>query len=200
MISFSVQPAIPIHFKLAALLEQTPRISDRILTSNWKRPYKDTTTLNHAVGYVLDRIKAKGYTQHGLRKNAGNALAEAAQRELAAVLFGERPCTCDAAGVAPVRPLVHREGRTAAYGDLAAGAGERRHGETEASKIQRSTINRVNGVGRERARRTGAQSAGSHRRPREATRIRTRALRYHATASRLPSSPTQQAEIPGFTR
>jgi integrase len=80
--------AIPIHSNLARILELTPRDSNFVLTSNWKRPYANVSTFSHAMSYVLEKIGAGDYTAHGLRKNAGEALAEAGctENEIMAVL------------------------------------------------------------------------------------------------------------------
>jgi len=70
---------IPIHTRLAALLEETPRRGDYILTNRFGRPYKNADALSGVIKRVLtDDLNDAGHlTTHGLRKNAGIALAEA---------------------------------------------------------------------------------------------------------------------------
>lgn len=69
---------IPVHTRLAALLKETPRRSDFILNNRWGRPYKNADALSGVIKRVLtDDLKDAGHlTTHGLRKNAGIALAE----------------------------------------------------------------------------------------------------------------------------
>lgn len=69
----------PIHKRLAALLKQTPRRSEFILNNRWGRPYKNADALSGVIKRVLtDDLENAGHlTTHGLRKNAGIALAEA---------------------------------------------------------------------------------------------------------------------------
>jgi integrase len=69
---------IPVHIRLAALLKETPRRSEFILNNRWGRPYKNADALSGVIKKVLiDDLHAGHLTTHGLRKNAGIALAEA---------------------------------------------------------------------------------------------------------------------------
>jgi integrase len=70
---------IPIHTRLAALLAETPHRSEFVLNMRWGRPYKNADALSGVIKKVLtDDLKDAGHlTTHGLRKNAGIALAEA---------------------------------------------------------------------------------------------------------------------------
>jgi integrase len=66
------------HARLAELLAQTPRVSDRICTNYFKKPYSKGG-LTHL---IVARLREVGvdpnqYTLHGLRKTAGVKLAEA---------------------------------------------------------------------------------------------------------------------------
>jgi integrase len=56
-------------------LEKAPRISDYILTNNWKRPWANATTLSHAIRSQLAKIGAEGLVMHGLRKTAASDLS-----------------------------------------------------------------------------------------------------------------------------
>jgi|RhiMetdeSRZDD1v2_1073273.scaffolds.fasta_scaffold183921_5 integrase len=78
---------------LRKALETAPFISEYILNSIWKRPYANSTTLGHAIERHLKKIGIKGYTMHGLRKNAAVELAEAGAtvEELMAVLGHKTP-------------------------------------------------------------------------------------------------------------
>lgn len=70
---------VPVHKRLAAVLEQTPRINDYILNNKFGKPYKNADSLSGVIKRVLtdDLESADHLTTHGLRKNAGIALAEA---------------------------------------------------------------------------------------------------------------------------
>ena len=66
------------HKELAKLLAQTPRVSDRICTNYFKKPYSK----GGLTQLVVRRLREVGvdpdqYTLHGLRKTAGVKLAEA---------------------------------------------------------------------------------------------------------------------------
>ena len=78
---------------LREALETAPYVSEYILNSIWKRPYANSTTLGHAIERHLKKIGIKGYTMHGLRKNAAVELAEAGAtvEELMAVLGHKTP-------------------------------------------------------------------------------------------------------------
>lgn len=68
----------PVDKRLAAVLEQTPRRSEYILNNRWGRPYKNADALSGVIKRLLtDELDAGHLTTHGLRKNAGIALAEA---------------------------------------------------------------------------------------------------------------------------
>jgi len=67
---------IPCHHRLRSILSVLPRRNDFILTGEQGRPYK-ADTLTVMVCRQLHAIGIKGYTVHGLRKNAAQALAEA---------------------------------------------------------------------------------------------------------------------------
>jgi integrase len=70
---------VPIHKRLAAVLAETPRASGYILNNRYGRPYKNADALSGVIKRVLtDNLENAGeLTTHGLRKNAGIALAEA---------------------------------------------------------------------------------------------------------------------------
>jgi integrase len=70
---------IPIHTRLAAILKETPREGDYILNNRYGRPYKNAGALSGVIKRVLtDNLEGAAHlTTHGLRKNAGIALAEA---------------------------------------------------------------------------------------------------------------------------
>jgi integrase len=61
---------------LLVALTNAPRISDHILTSSWKRPWANASTLSHAIHNQLERIGAQGLVMHGLRKTAASDLAD----------------------------------------------------------------------------------------------------------------------------
>jgi integrase len=67
---------IPCHHRLKSILSVLPRRSEFILTGEYGRPYK-ADTLTVMVRRQLHDIGIHGYTVHGLRKNAAQALAEA---------------------------------------------------------------------------------------------------------------------------
>jgi integrase len=66
---------IPVHERLAEILDQAPRKGDTILTDPKGRKAKDQTIR----AWLKDFAEARGYkiVPHGLRKNAVNALLEA---------------------------------------------------------------------------------------------------------------------------
>ncbi len=70
---------IAVHERLAAILKETPRHNDYILNNTFGRPYKNADALSGVIKRVLtdDLAGAAHLTTHGLRKNAGIALAEA---------------------------------------------------------------------------------------------------------------------------
>jgi len=70
---------IAVHERLAAILKETPRLNDHILNNSFGRPYKNAVSLSGVIKRVLtDDIEGAAHlTTHGLRKNAGIALAEA---------------------------------------------------------------------------------------------------------------------------
>jgi integrase len=70
---------VKVHARLAAVLQEVPRINDYVLNNRWGRPYKNADALSGVIKRVLtDDLKNAGHlTTHGLRKNAGVALAEA---------------------------------------------------------------------------------------------------------------------------
>ena len=70
---------IAVHGRLAAILSKTPRHNDFILNNTLGRPYKNADALSGVIKRVLiDDLEGAGHlTTHGLRKNAGIALAEA---------------------------------------------------------------------------------------------------------------------------
>jgi integrase len=68
--------AIPCHHRLRAALSTLPRHSEYILTGERGTPYHPES-LAHAVRRQLHAIGIRGYSVHGLRKNAAKALAEA---------------------------------------------------------------------------------------------------------------------------
>jgi integrase len=68
--------AIPCHHRLRAALSTLPRHSEYILTGERGTPYHPES-LAHAVRRQLHAIGIHGYSVHGLRKNAAQALAEA---------------------------------------------------------------------------------------------------------------------------
>jgi integrase len=67
---------IPCHHRLKSILSVLPRRNEFILTGEHGRPYK-ADTLTVMVRRHLEAIGIHGYTVHGLRKNAAQALAEA---------------------------------------------------------------------------------------------------------------------------
>jgi enterobacteria phage integrase len=67
---------IPCHHRLKSILSTLPRSSEFILTGEQGRPY-NVDTLTVMVKRQLRAIGIHGYTVHGLRKNAAQALAEA---------------------------------------------------------------------------------------------------------------------------
>jgi Phage integrase family len=78
---------------LKQMLDTMPRRGEFIFSSAWKRPYEHAGTLGCAIGRHLDKLKIEGYSMHGLRKNAGIALAEAgcSVPEIMAVLGHKSP-------------------------------------------------------------------------------------------------------------
>jgi integrase len=84
--------SLRMHNNLLAFLETWPRHHAKILTSSWKQPYTEDS-LSHRIKDVLLEIGADQYTLHGLRKNAGIALAEAGATvpEIMAVLGHRTP-------------------------------------------------------------------------------------------------------------
>lgn len=67
---------IPCHQRLKALLASLPRRGEFILVGERGQPYQ-AASLGRMVRLVLQRIGIRGYSIHGLRKNAAQALAEA---------------------------------------------------------------------------------------------------------------------------
>jgi len=67
---------IPCHRRLKALLATLPRRGDNILTAERGEPYK-SASISTLVRRVLHEAGISGYSVHGLRKNAAQALAEA---------------------------------------------------------------------------------------------------------------------------
>jgi integrase len=67
---------IPCHHRLQAALAETERRSDFILTTQFGRRYS-MGSLSNALAWNTAAVGAKGFSAHGLRKNAGIALAEA---------------------------------------------------------------------------------------------------------------------------
>jgi integrase len=80
------------HKNLVAFLKTWPHHHKKILTSSWKTPYTPDS-LSHRVKDRLREIGAEQFTLHGLRKNAGVALAEAGATvpEIMAVLGHRTP-------------------------------------------------------------------------------------------------------------
>jgi integrase len=68
--------AIPCHHRLKAILAALPRRSEFILTGERGQPYQGGS-LSVMVRNQLRAIGIHGYSVHGLRKNAAQALAEA---------------------------------------------------------------------------------------------------------------------------
>jgi integrase len=68
--------AVPCHKALRAVLQTMPRRSEFILVGEHGKPY-DPASLARLVRQHLHRHGIKGYSFHGLRKNAAQALAEA---------------------------------------------------------------------------------------------------------------------------
>jgi integrase len=67
---------IPCHIALRAVLQSIPRKGKFILLGERGNPY-DPASLSRLVRQQLQRLGIKGYSFHGLRKNAAQALAEA---------------------------------------------------------------------------------------------------------------------------
>lgn len=86
------QLSLRIHVKLLAELSNNARVHECILTHKWGKPYT-SNSLTHRVKEVLRAIGAEDYTLHGLRKNAGVALAEnqATVSEIMSVLGHKSP-------------------------------------------------------------------------------------------------------------
>jgi integrase len=78
---------IPCHVRLKAALEHTPRRSEFIMVGPRGGPL-GPESLSMAFRRVLRRAGITGYSVHGLRKNAGVALADAGcdMREIMAIL------------------------------------------------------------------------------------------------------------------
>jgi integrase len=55
-------------------LAEMPRVSAYILTSAWKRPWKDATTLSRAISNHFRKIGIEGFKMHGLRATAAAEL------------------------------------------------------------------------------------------------------------------------------
>jgi integrase len=70
---------IPVHERLAAMLKKTPRQGNYILNNRFGRPYRNADSLSGVIKRMLtDSLENSAHlTTHGLRKNAGIALAEA---------------------------------------------------------------------------------------------------------------------------
>ena len=84
---------IPIHSRLAALLNKTPRIGEYVLTTQHGGRYHTAGALGQVIKLQLVRIGAGDYTAHGLRKNCGIALAESGSSvsEIQAILGHKTP-------------------------------------------------------------------------------------------------------------
>src|SRR5262249_27870677 len=82
---------------LLRILKGVPREGEFILTSTWGRRYANSRSLSHRIKRTLRAAlgheAAEAYTQHGLRKNAGNLLAEngATVPQIMAVLGHKTP-------------------------------------------------------------------------------------------------------------
>jgi integrase len=68
--------AIPCHHRLRSVLSTLPRRSEYILTGERGTPYHHPQSLAAAVRRQLHALGIRGYSVHGLRKNAAKALAE----------------------------------------------------------------------------------------------------------------------------
>ncbi|MGB9044264.1 MAG: tyrosine-type recombinase/integrase, partial [Pseudolabrys sp.] len=79
--------SIPCHRILRAELETMPRSANTILVGERGRPLT-AASLSVMVSRTLRAMGVTGYSIHGLRKNAGKALAEAGcgEREIMAIL------------------------------------------------------------------------------------------------------------------
>jgi integrase len=69
--------AIPCHHRLRSILSALPHRSEYILTTERGQPYQSAESLAAMVRRQLHAIGIRGYSVHGLRKNAAQALAEA---------------------------------------------------------------------------------------------------------------------------
>ena len=67
---------VPCHARLRTVLQSMPRRGEFILSGQRGKPY-DPASLARLVRQQLQRLGIKGYSFHGLRKNAAQALAEA---------------------------------------------------------------------------------------------------------------------------
>jgi integrase len=67
---------IPCHKAMRLVLASMPRKGEFILLGERGNPY-DPASLSRLVRQQLQRLGIKGYSFHGLRKNAAQALAEA---------------------------------------------------------------------------------------------------------------------------
>src|SRR5204863_8997048 len=78
---------IPCGRRLDEVLAVTQRRSEFILTTQMGSRYS-TGSLSNAISFAATQLGADGYTAHGLRKNAGIALAECgcSDKEIMAVL------------------------------------------------------------------------------------------------------------------
>lgn len=68
---------VPCPKRLRAMLDAMPRVSEYIFVNSQGNPYGDANTLSTALRLQLKACGFTGYSMHGLRKNAGVALAEA---------------------------------------------------------------------------------------------------------------------------
>jgi integrase len=82
---------IPLHRDLKALLDQTPRVGDFILTSSLGRPFASSQSLYEKIKIALKRVGEGSYVPHGLRATAAVRLIEAGcSEDQAAAITGHR--------------------------------------------------------------------------------------------------------------
>jgi integrase len=79
---------IPLHPGLLAILDDIPKRAPQILTRASGRPWTSVNELARRTREVMREIGESGYTPHGLRHTAGDALAEAgcSTHEIQAIL------------------------------------------------------------------------------------------------------------------
>jgi len=70
------QVFVPVHPDWRAAIDELPKRATTILYDRSGKPFGSTDTLQARLRDLMDKLGGRGFTFHGLRKNASNRLAE----------------------------------------------------------------------------------------------------------------------------